>query len=445
MDKQLVWADALEKLQKKVSTISYDLWVKSLEPVDFKDGVFYLSTTSETAKQRIMAILKNDIISSLQSCSDEIKDFQVLDPDERESYNKDQDLAMENEGQKYPGVNTFNPKYTFDNFIVGNSNKYVYAACKGVAESPHSRINPLFIYGGVGLGKTHLLHAVGNYINKNNPALKVMYVTCEKFTSDYVKSLHGNFSATNSFKEKYRNLDVLIVDDIQFISKAESTQEEFFHTFNELYENNKQIIIASDRPPREIATLQERLRSRFSMGLIQDIQLPDYETRLAILMKKAQEENYVVADDVIEYIAEHFDTNIREMEGILSKVWFYASLTCKKVATMDDVKEALKDHDFSDKQNLTADRIIDCVCKYFSVRREDLLGKKKNKEIVEPRQICMYTICNLLDMPLLSIGQLFDRDHTTVIHARDKITQMMEENQRIKIAVSDIRAMATKN
>lgn len=445
MDKQQIWVDTLEKLQKKVSTISYDLWVKSLEPVDFKDGIFYLSTTSETAKSRIMAILKNDIIGSLQACSDEIKDFQVLDPDERASYNKDKDLAMENEGQKYPGVNTFNPKYTFDNFIVGNSNKYVYAACKGVAESPHSRINPLFIYGGVGLGKTHLLHAVGNYINKNNPALKVMYVTCEKFTSDYVKSLHENFSATNSFKEKYRNLDVLIVDDIQFISNKESTQEEFFHTFNELYENNKQIIIASDRPPREIATLQERLRSRFSMGLIQDIQLPDYETRLAILMKKAQEENYVVADDVIEYIAEHFDTNIREMEGILSKVWFYASLTCKKVATMDDVKEALKDHDFSDKQNLTADRIIDCVCKYFSVRREDLLGKKKNKEIVEPRQICMYTICNLLDMPLLSIGQLFDRDHTTVIHARDKITQLMEENQRIKIAVSDIRAMATKN
>lgn len=445
MDKQQIWAGALEKLQKSVSTISYDLWVKSLEPIDFKDGMFYLSTTSETAKQRIMAILKGDILNALQASSDEVKDFAVLDPDERERYNKDQDMAMQTEQQRFPGVNAFNPKYTFDNFIVGNSNKYVYAACKGVAESPHSRINPLFIYGGVGLGKTHLLHAVGNYINKNQPQLKVMYVTCEKFTNDYVKSLQGNFSAKNNFKEKYRNLDVLIIDDIQFISKAESTQEEFFHTFNELYENGKQIIIASDRPPREIATLQERLRSRFSMGLIQDIQSPDYETRLAILLKKAQEENYTVADDVIEYLAEHFDTNIREMEGILSKVWFYASLTCKKTATMDDMKEALKDHDFSDKQNLTADRIIDCVCKYFSVKREDLLGKKKNKEIVEPRQICMYTICNLLDMPLLSIGQLFDRDHTTVIHARDKITQLMEENQRIKIAVGDIRAMATKN
>ena len=238
---------------------------------------------------------------------------------------------------------------------------------------------------------------------------------------------------------------MLIIDDIQFISKAESTQEEFFHTFNDLYENGKQIIIASDRPPKDIATLQERLRSRFSMGLIQDVQSPDYETRLAILMRKAQQENYLVADEVIEYLAEHFDTNIREMEGILSKVWFYASLTCKKCATMEDVKEALKDHDFSNRQNLTAERIIDCVCKYFNVRRDELLGKKKNKEIVEPRQICMYTICNLLDMPLLSIGQLFGRDHTTVIHARDKITTLMEENQRIKVAVNDIRAMATKS
>ena len=445
MIKQEVWGKALEKLQKTVSTISYDLWIKSLEPVDFKDNIFYLSTTSETAKQRIMGLLKGDIYVALTESCDEIKDFVVLDPDEREEYNKNKEIAIQTENQKFPGVNSFNPKYTFDSFIVGNSNKYVYAACRGVAENPFTRINPLFIYGGVGLGKTHLLHAIGNYINKTMPDKKVMYCTCEKFTNDYVKSLQGNFSAKNSFKEKYRNLDVLIIDDIQFISKAESTQEEFFHTFNDLYENGKQIIIASDRPPREIATLEDRLRSRLSMGLMQDVQSPDYETRLAILMKKAQEENYVVADEVQEYLAENFDTNIREIEGILSKVWFYASLTCKKCATMEDVKEALKDHDFSDKQNLTADRIIDCVCKYFSVKREDLLGKKKNKEIVEPRQICMYTICDLLDMPLLSIGQLFERDHTTVIHARDKITSLIEENQRIKIAVSDIRAMATKS
>jgi chromosomal replication initiator protein len=236
-----------------------------------------------------------------------------------------------------------------------------------------------------------------------------------------------------------------MIDDIQFIAKKESTQEEFFHTFNALYESSKQIVISSDRPPKELKPLEERLISRFEWGLTVDVQSPDYETRLAILMKKAEEENFAVEEEVQKYLAENFDTNIREMEGVLMKVWYYASLTGKKMATMEDVKEALKDHDFSNKQNLTAERIIDCVCKYFSVKKEDLLGKKKNKEIVEPRQICMYTICSLLDMPLLSIGQLFDRDHTTVIHARDKVTSLIEENQRIKIAVNDIRAMATKS
>ncbi len=445
LDIHALWANALDKLQKDVSAISFDLWIKSLEPIDFKNNVLYLSTTSATAKQRILNLHKGDIFVALTGLNEEIKDFVVLDPDEREAYRQNKEIAVDSENKKFPGVNTFNSKYTFDTFVVGNSNKYSYAACRGVAEKPAGMINPLFIYGGVGLGKTHLLHAIGNYITKNFPDLAVLYCTCEKFTNDYVRSLQGSYSAKNSFKEKYRNLDVLIIDDIQFISKAESTQEEFFHTFNELYENGKQIIIASDRPPKEIATLQERLRSRFSMGVIQDIQSPDYETRLAILMKKAQEEGYLVADEVIEYIAEHYDTNIRDMEGILSKVWFYASLTCKKSADMDDVREALKDHDFSDRQNLTADRIIDCVCRYFSVRKDDLMGRKKNREIAEPRQICMYVICNMLDMPLLSIGQLFGKDHSTVIHARDKISKMMEENQRIKIAVSDIKAMATKS
>ena len=445
MDKEQIWAEALVKLQSEVSTISYDLFIKSLVPVDFKNNIFYLSTNSGTAKQRIREIHKGDIYVALTSTCDEIKDFAILDPNESEIYKRNEEDAIQKEIQKFPGMNTFNPKYTFDSFVVGNSNKYVYAACKGVAESPFSRINPLFIYGGVGLGKTHLLHSIGNYINKSNPELKVMYCTCEKFTSDYVKSLQGNFNSINAFKEKYRNLDVLIIDDIQFISKAESTQEEFFHTFNDLYENGKQIVIASDRPPKEISTLQERLRSRFSMGLIQDVQSPDYETRLAILIKKAQQENYVVEDAVQEYIAEHYDTNIRDMEGILSKVWFYASLTCKKVATKEDMFEALKDHDFSNKQNLTAERIIDCVCKYFSIKKEDLLGRKRHKEIVEPRQICMYTICNLLDLPLLSVGQLFERDHTTVMHARDRISELIAENSRIKVAVEDIRAMATKN
>ena len=444
MDKQLIWEEALKKLEKTVSAVSYEVWIQSLEPVDFKDNVFYLSTTSEQAKNRITGLLKGEIFVALTSVCDNIKDFVVFDPVESEAYKQNKQATLDVDAQKFPGVNVFNKNYTFDSFVVGNSNKFVFAACEGVAKNPFSRINPLFIYGGVGLGKTHLLHAIGNYINQNNPELKVMYCTFEKFTADYVKSLNENFRAKNSFKEKYRSLDVLIVDDIQFISKAESTQEEFFHTFNDLYENGKQVIIASDRPPREIATLQERLRSRFSMGLIQDVQSPDYETRLAILMKKAQQENYVIADDVQEYLAENFDTNVREIEGVLSKVWFYAAINGKKIATMDDVKEALKDHDFSDKQNLTSDRIVDCVCKYFTIKKEDLLGRKKTKEIVEPRQICMYLMYTFLGLSTLSVAEVFGRDHSTVVYARDKISKEMEENQRIKTAINDIKAMATK-
>lgn len=449
MNIQEIWASAQDKLQTEVSAVSFELWIKSLEPIDLKNGILYLSTTSETAKQRILNLHKGEIFVAVTGASEDVKDFVILDPVEREAYKQNKELTVESDNKKFPGVNTFNSKYTFDNFVVGNSNKYVYAACRGVAEKPAGMINPLFIYGGVGLGKTHLLHAIGNYIIKNYPEKAVLYCPCDRFINDYVNALKGSssLSAMNNFKEKYRNLDVLIIDDIQFISKAESTQEEFFHTFNELYENGKQIIIASDRPPKEIATLQERLRSRFSMGLIQDIQAPDYETRLAILMKKAQEEGYLMADEVMEYIAEHFDTNIRDMEGILSKVWFYARCLCKKSADMDDVREALKDHDFADRQNLTIDRIVDCVCRYYSLRKDDLLGKKKNREVAEPRQICMYVICELLNLPLMTISAHFGKkDHTTVIYARDKIASMIEEgNQKIKIAVNDIKAMAMKN
>ncbi len=439
-----IWRNACNILQQQVTAVSYDLWIKSLEPLDFAEGILYLSTTSETAKQRVLKLHENQIKLALNDINPEIIDFKVLDPDEKENFlNKPKLDKLLN---KNTPLSNFNAKYTFDNFVVGNSNKYVYAAARGVAEHPFNKINPLYIYGGVGLGKTHLLHAIGNYLSKTHPDLKILYVTCEKFTNDYVQSLKSSKAQANSeYREKYRSLDVLMIDDIQFISNKTGTQEEFFHTFNDLYQNNKQIIIASDRSPKEIASLEERLRSRFSMGLIQDIQTPDFETRLAILQKKAQQENYSVNDDVINLIAEKCDTNIRELEGMLSKVCFYASLTGKPSATIEDVNEALKDQISTTKQSLTAERIMECVCKYFSVKKEDLVGKKKNKEIVEPRQICMYLICDLLDLPLVSIGQLFGgRDHTTVIHAREKITNLIDENNRIKIAVNDIKSMANR-
>ena len=369
----------------------------------------------------------------------------MLDPDEKENY-LNKPVEAEQEVNKTTPLCKFIPKYTFDNFVVGNSNKYVYAAARGVAEHPFDKINPLFIYGGVGLGKTHLLHAIGNYLTKHNPELKILYVTCDQFTRDYVESLKSsNMQANIEYKEKYRSVDVLMIDDIQFIANRTGTQEEFFHTFNDLYQNQKQIIIASDRPPKEIASLEERLRSRFSMGLMQDIQTPDFETRLAILQKKALQDKYSVDEEVINFIAERCDTNIRELEGMLSKVSFYASLTGKPSATLEDVNEALKDQVTTTKQSLTADRIIDCVCKYFSISKDDLVGKKKNKEIVEPRQICMYLICEMLDLPLVSVGQIFGgRDHTTVIHAREKISDLIKENNRIRVTVNDLKSMANR-
>ena len=442
-----LWQQVLNQLQQKVTAVSFDLWIKSLEPIDLIDGVLYLSTTSETAKSRVLKLHSDQIQLALMETDDSLKGFEVLDPMERDAFlQKSAESTETHETVSDRSSFKFNPKYTFDNFVVGNSNKYVYAAAFGVAEHPFSKINPLFIYGGVGLGKTHLLHAIGNSLKKSNPTLNVLYVTCEKFTNDYVESLRSNHQqAISQYREKYRNVDVLMVDDIQFISNKTGTQEEFFHTFNDLYQNQKQIIIASDRPPKEIASLEERLKSRFSMGLIQDIQQPDFETRLAILQKKAQQEHYSVDDSVINFIAEQFDSNIRELEGMLSKVCFYASLMGQNTATLEIVEEALKDSISANKQTLTADRIMDSVCKYFSVEKDDMVGKKKNKEIVEPRQIAMFLMYDMLDLPLTSIGQYFGgRDHTTVMHAREKINGLIKSNGRIKVIVNDLKSMANR-
>lgn len=440
------WQQTCNLLQQRVTAVSFDLWIKSLEPIELQNDVLYLSTTSETAKNRVLKLHSEHIREALEEVNPMVKDFRVLDPMEREEFFKVQETAPENEAAPKTAMFKFDPKYTFDNFVVGNSNKYVYAAAVGVAEHPFNKINPLFIYGGVGLGKTHLLHAIGNHLQKNNPELKVLYTTIENFLNDYVASLKGNQQyGTPKFREKYRNVDVLMIDDIQFISKKIGTQEEFFHTFNDLYQNNKQIIIASDRPPKEISSLEERLKSRFSMGLIQDVQSPDFETRLAILQKKAQQEHYSVDPEVITFIAEQFDSNIRELEGMLSKVCFYAPLMGHKTVTLEIVHEALKDSITANKQTLTSDRIVDAVCKYFSVEKDELIGKKKNKEIVEPRQIAMYLMYDMLDLPLTSIGQYFGgRDHTTVMHAREKITQLIKNNNRVKIIVNDLRSMANR-
>lgn len=438
------WAKVLSVLQNQVTAVTFDLWINTLQPVSYLNDELVLLASSTSAKHQAM---NPNIYPKIQETVKEVFQLpihvRIVDSHELQtitnstsSLSNVQNLEAEKQKQK------FNPKYTFDNFIVGKSNQVVHAAMFNVAEHPSTKLNPLFIYGGVGLGKTHLLHAVGNYLTLNRPELNVLYVTCEKFTNDYVESIrYGKDNSNSNFREKYRSVDVLMIDDIQFISNKMGIQEEFFHTFNDLYQNNKQIIIASDRSPKEMSALEERLRSRFSSGLIQDIQTPDYETRVAILRKKASQEGYIVENAVIDYIAQKFNTNIREMEGILSKVVFYASLLGKPSASMEDAYEALKDINQPEQETVDADKIIKTVCQFFKVTKEELIGKKKNKEIVEPRQVCIYLINDMLDIPLTAIGSIFGgRDHTTIMHARDKISTQIKTNPHVRTLVYDIKS-----
>lgn len=433
------WNNVLSVLQNQVTAITFDLWINTLKPISYHDDELILQAPNSSAKHQAT---NSNIFSKIQSAVHQVfnlyTDVRIIEENEVESLKPKHIEKVEDEKVK----SKFNQKYTFDNFVVGKSNQFVHAAMLSVAEHPSSKFNPLFIYGGVGLGKTHLLHAVGNYLNNSRPDLNVLYVTCEKFTNDYVESIRSGKDKSNTlFREKYRNVDVLMIDDIQFISNKMGIQEEFFHTFNDLYQNNKQIIIASDRSPKDMSALEDRLRSRFSSGLIQDIQTPDYETRVAILRKKASQEGYLVDNAVIDFIAQKLDINIREMEGILSKVVFYASLIGKPSATMDDAREALKDIEEPEKETLDAEKIVQTVCQFFKISKEELVGKKKNKEIVEPRQLCIYLINDMLDIPLKAIGIIFGgRDHTTIMHARDKISTQIKSNPHIKTLVNDIKS-----
>ena len=445
------WALVLKEIEREVTAVSFDLWIKNLEPVDITDDKIILFANTQNAKNQVLKLHKEKLIKAISTVFDTVSDFVIVDPTERSDYLQNKEKHVEEQVIETPVEKVqsiFNEKYTFNNFVVGKSNQFVYAAAKSVAEDPGNRFNPLFIYGGSGLGKTHLLHAIGNYIKSNSPKLNVIYVTCETFTNDYLYSLRSNKdNSTKHFRDKYRSCDVLMIDDIQFITGKTSTQEEFFHTFNDLFQINKQIIICSDRHPREIETLEERLRTRFVSGLTQDIQQPDFETRLAILQKKVQIEKYSVEPEVLEYIAKNVDTNIRELEGALKGTYFHSKLFDKPSATIDDAVDTIKETVETTTTKLSAERIIEVVCKYYNVHESDLVGKKRNKEIVDPRQTCMYLITDLIpDMPLLSIGRLFGgRDHTTVIHARDKIAENIKSNTNLKTTVNDLKAMIKSN
>lgn len=331
-----------------------------------------------------------------------------------------------------------NPKYTFSTFVVGNNNRFAHAAALAVAEAPASSYNPLFIYGGVGLGKTHLMHAIGNEILRNNKNSKILYVTSEAFTNELINAIKDN--TNDQFRNKYRGIDILLIDDIQFIAGKERIQEEFFHTFNTLYESGKQVILSSDKPPKDIPLLEDRLKSRFEWGIIADISNPDYETRLAILRKKAQIDNIIIDDEILSAIATRIDSNIRELEGTLNKLIATASLTSNRQITMEMAEKAINDIVSQQEKVISATYIQETVGKYFNINPKDLKGSKRSNDITFPRQIAMYLCRNVANMSLPQIGKDFGkRDHTTVMHACNKIEKEIKTNSNTKLIVESVK------
>ena len=451
--KEEFWADAKNELSKIMQAISYEVWIEKLEPLCFVEDTFVLVTLTASSKRTIDDKYKKTIIEIVSSLNSAVANVEIITPDKKEEYLKKQTDFLPGGGiivdnrQKTAETkakkNPFVDRYTFDNFVMGKSNNYALIAAKTVAENPGGKYNPLFIYSGVGLGKTHLLHAIGNHLFKESPRTKVVYVNSEQMVSEFVQmSMKKNSAESNQFREKYRSCDVLMVDDVQFLAKREQTQEALFHIFNDLYQANKQIILTSDRSPKELVTLEERLRTRFAWGLTVDINVPDTETRIAILKTKAAHEKFRLSDEVATFIAENSTSNIREMEGLLNKIIFFSSLTNHVIDTTDLAREALQDFIEEKTDTLDASVIIDTVCKYFNIVKNDIFSKKKTKNIVEPRMIAIYLITEMLGLPLVTIGQMFGgRDHTTIIHARDKISEAIKEDKRMKIVVADIKNM----
>ena len=437
-----IWQDALEEISKNVSVISFDVWIKTLEVSDLKGNTLVLSTTSTSGKQTLTKNYKDIIVSCVNKVHSAIVDVEFIVLNRSEEAEEIEQPAAKVMPKVAVNNFSFNPKYTFDNFVIGPSNQFVTAAAKSVAENPGASFNPLFIYGGVGLGKTHLLHAIGNYIVETKPNLNVVYVTIEKFMNELIESIQNNKKGANSdFRSKYRNADVLIVDDIQFIIGKNAVQEEFFHTFNELHEHGKQIVISSDRPISEINPLEERLRSRLGWGLPADIGYPELETRIAILNKKAYIERYNVSRDVINLIAEAVTTNVREMEGYLTRTVYYAKMLGQSVVTMETAREALKDIAVQNEETIDAGKIIDVVCKFYNLKKEELLARKRTKEVAQARQVAMFLITELLSMPLAAIGNIFGKDHATVIYAKSKISEDMGKNKKLAIEINDMKQM----
>jgi chromosomal replication initiator protein len=444
MDAQSAWQAAVGQLQIEMSKASFETWVRSAELVKYDQGTFTVGVQNAFARDWLEKRLTSTVVRLLDGLMEgpQKVEFIVYHKDYQDSVSGPVAAAPAQISFTTPipapatnaGTTAMNSRYTFDNFVVGSSNRLAHAACMAVAENPAHAYNPLFLYGGVGLGKTHLLYAIGNMARQQGK--QVMYVTSEEFANDLINSIRTH--NTQAFRERYRYIDVLLIDDIQFIAGKESTQEEFFHTFNSLHSQEKQIVISSDRPPRAMSTLEERLRSRFEWGLIADIQPPDLETRIAILRSKAERMHRDVPDEIVNYIARQFQSNIRELEGALTRVVAYSDLRGKNL-TIDLAEIALTDL-LPQQNQLEPNRVVDVVASAFGVSREKLLSRERTREVALPRQVVMYLLREEANVSLPQIGEVLGgRDHTTVIYACEKVADMIERDDHLRTQIIQIR------
>ncbi len=443
IDKEELLGKLKSLLKDELSTISYETWILPLGIEDIKENHIIFTVNSEFQKDFIENKFNSLIFNTLRYITNKEWTFSVIDISAEkeqgqiisEKKSNVSDTELENNHQ------TLNPKYTFETFVVGNNNRFAHAAALAVGNEPGKSYNPLFLYGGVGLGKTHLMHAIGNRILENNSKSNVLYVTSEKFTNQLINAIRDN--KTEIFRNKYRNIDVLLIDDIQFIAGKDRVQEEFFHTFNTLREDGKQIIISSDKPPRDIEFLEDRLKSRFEWGLLADISCPDYETRLAILRKKAQDENIVIEDSILSDIATKIDSNIRELEGVFNKIVARASLTHSPI-TIELAENIINEFKYESERVISCDFVKETVAKYFSIDKEELAGSKRSNDIAFPRQIAMYLCREVIGMSFPQIGLEFgNRDHSTVMHGYNKISKELKEKNSTKLIVESVKNIIT--
>ncbi len=446
-----IWIKFKEKFKESVNEKIFDVWIKPIMPLEVTDtyykvavkNAFFKNMLEENYASVIEGILSGimgkDVKLLIETMDSGLKAVYSQEQPKEAVRPRVQQQQLLNEKTVFQEAleSNLNPKFSFETFVIGNSNRFAFAAAQAVANNPAQAYNPLFLYGGVGLGKTHLMHAIGNRIKQNNPGMKVLYISSEKFTNEIINSIQNK--NTEAFRQKYRGIDCLIIDDIQFLKGKEQTQIEFFHTFNELKDANKQIIISSDRPPREIETLEDRLRSRFDQGLTADIQPPDLETRMAILRTKAAYDHIQIPNDIITLLATNIVTNIREIEGAYNKIVAYTSLMDIPI-TVEIAQKILTDMGNTVKTKaITFEGIISVVAKHYNVKEEDLFNKKRTQNIVYPRQVAMYLCRELADLSYPRIGELFGgRDHTTVIHAYEKISKNKNTNSALHNELQEI-------